>query len=305
MAAVKTRVSVGGRALLLTNLTKPLWPDGVTKAELIDYYTRMAPYLIPYLKGRPLVMTRYPNGIDGTWFYQKDAPEGAPDWIPTWAHQAEDGRVLRYLVIEEPAALTYVANLGAIELHPWLSRCESPNQPDWAVIDLDPAEGTTFADVLLLAQAVGQLLAAVGVQGFPKLSGATGIHIYCPCAPGHSYQETAAFCEAIGRVLLKLYPQKVTLERVVAKRTGKVYVDYLQNRRGQTITAVYGLRPHPGAPVSAPVTWGEIAAGPPRFNIRTVGERLVQVGDLFGPVLLVQQDLRRPAAQLMGMLHGG
>jgi len=297
-------VAVAGRALTVSNLGKLYWPEhGITKAELVEYYTRMAPYLLPHLRGRPLVLTRYPDGIHGKRFYHKDAPEGTPDWIPTWPTAAEDGRALNFLVVEEPAALTYVANLGAIELHPWLSRCASPDFPDWAVIDLDPAEETTFQDVLMLARLVRQILDAVGVVGFPKLSGATGIHIFCPCTPGHTYRETAAFCEAVGRLLLKVYPEKVTLERVMARRTGKVYVDYLQNRRGQTITAVYGVRPLPGAPVSFPVTWDELEKEPPRHNIRTIWGRLEQVGDLFAPVLTVQQDLRAPTQVLLGMLQ--
>ncbi|HEY3368216.1 MAG TPA: DNA polymerase [Symbiobacteriaceae bacterium] len=239
MATATQTVALGGRTLVLTNLKKMLWPeDGIAKAELIAYYTRMAPYLLPHLKDRPLVLTRYPDGIHGKWFYHKDAPPGTPDWIRTWPHVAEDGRVLQFLLLDEPAALAYIANLGAIELHPWLSRHQTPESPDWAVIDLDPSEGVPFDDVLTLARLVRQLLAAVRVEGLPKLSGATGIHIYCPCGPGYTYAETAGFCEAIGRVLLKVYPEKVTLERMVAKRTGKIYVDFLQNRRGQTITTV-------------------------------------------------------------------
>lgn len=300
---MKTTVEVSGRELALTNLDKPLWPeDGITKAEMIAYYTRMAPVMLPYLRDRPLVLTRYPDGIHGKWFYHKDAPAGTPDWVARWPFVSEDDRLLQFILPQEPATLAFVANLGAIELHPWLSRSQTPDNPDWAVIDLDPSEGTTLEDAVTLARLVRQLLAAVRIQGFPKLSGATGVHIYCPCGPGYSYAETAAFCEAIGRVLLKVYPQKVTLERVVAKRTGKVYVDYLQNRRGQTITAVYGLRPLPGAPVSAPVTWEEIEAGPPRFTIRTVFDRLAQAGDLFAPMLGMSQDLRRATAELKAML---
>ncbi|HYF80982.1 MAG TPA: non-homologous end-joining DNA ligase [Symbiobacteriaceae bacterium] len=303
MATVKTPVSVAGRTLTISNPTKLLWPDdGITKAELIEYYTQMAPYLLPYLRGRPLVLTRYPDGIRGKSFYHKDAPNGTPDWMPTWPFRAEDDRILQFLVAEEPAALTFVANLGAIELHPWLSRCATPDNPDWAVIDLDPSEGCTFAEVVTLARLVRQILAAVRIEGFPKLSGATGIHIYCPCGPGYTYAETATFCEAIGRVLLKVYPQKVTLERMVARRTGKIYVDYLQNRRGQTITSVYGVRPMPGAPVSAPVTWAEIEAGPPRFTIRTLPARISQAGDLFAPILTMAQDLRRATGELVAML---
>ncbi|HWI53968.1 MAG TPA: non-homologous end-joining DNA ligase [Symbiobacteriaceae bacterium] len=304
MAAVKTPVAVAGRTLALSNLDKLLWPeDGITKAELIEYYTRMAPYLLPYLRGRPLVLTRYPDGIHGKWFYHKDAPAGTPPWVPTWPFVAEDDRVLQFLVAEEPAALAMVANLGAIELHPWLSRCATPDHPDWAVIDLDPSEGCTFVEVVTLARLVRQILAAVQIQGFPKLSGATGIHIYCPCGPGYTYAETAAFCEAIGRVLLKVYPRKVTLERMVAKRTGKIYVDYLQNRRGQTITSVYGVRPLVGAPVSAPVTWEELEGSPPRYSIRTIWQRLSEAGDMFAPILTMAQDLRRATAELTSMLQ--
>jgi len=304
MAAVKTPVAVAGRTLALSNLDKLLWPeDGITKAELIEYYTRMAPYLLPYLRGRPLVLTRYPDGIDGKSFYHKDAPAGTPAWVPTWPFVAEDDRVLQFLVAEEPATLALVANLGAIELHPWLSRCATPDRPDWAVIDLDPSDGCTFAEVVVLARLVRQILAAVQIQGFPKLSGATGIHIYCPCGPGYTYAETAAFCEAIGRVLLKVYPQKVTLERMVARRTGKIYVDYLQNRRGQTITSVYGVRPLAGAPVSAPVTWAELEGSPPRYSIRTIWQRLSEVGDMFAPILTTAQDLRRATAELRSMVQ--
>ncbi|MGE5674857.1 MAG: DNA polymerase domain-containing protein, partial [Mycobacterium leprae] len=199
--AAKTPVAVAGRELTLSNLEKPLWPeDGITKGQLIEYYTKMAPYLLPYLKDRPLVLTRYPNGIHEKWFYHKDAPQGTPDWIRTWPWQAEDDRVLHFLLLDEPAALTYIANLGAIELHPWLSRHQTPNSPDWAVIDLDPSDDATFADVLTLARLVRQILDSTGIQGFPKLSGATGIHIFCPCGPGYTYGETAAFCEAIGRL---------------------------------------------------------------------------------------------------------
>lgn len=297
MAAVKTPVQVEGRSLFLSNLTKPLWPEeGIAKADLIDYYTRMAPVILPYLRGRPLVMTRYPDGIHGKWFYHKDAPQGLPEWIPTW------GDEVRYLIPEEPATLTYVANLGAIELHPWLSGIAAPDHPDWAVIDLDPSEGSTFGDVLLLARLVRQILAALNLQGFPKLSGATGIHIFCPCAPDHTYAETAAFCEWVGRVLLHLQPSKVTLERVVSKRTGKVYIDFLQNRKGQTITAVYGLRPLPGAPVSAPVTWQELESDPPRFTIRTIWNRLAVVGDLYAAMPGLAQDLRVATKVLQNML---
>lgn len=298
----RSPVAIAGRRLDLTNLKKVYWPEsGLTKGDLIDYYVRISPWLLPHLRGRPLVLTRYPDGRAGKWFYQKDAPPGKPVWIPTWRNEHQ-GEPVHYMIAEEPAALAYVANLGAIELHPWLSSCAAAGNPDWAVIDLDPSEGVEFSDVLTVARLVRQLLAAVRITGFPKLSGATGIHIYCPCGPGHTYEETAAFCEAIGRVLLKIYPQRITLERMVARRIGKIYVDYLQNRIGQTITAPYGLRPLPGAPVSTPVSWEELESDPPRLTLSTIWDRLEQIGDLFAPVLTLSQDLRRAKGELDAML---
>lgn len=286
-------VRVGGRRVRVTNPDKVLWPeDGLTKWDLVEYYVRLSPFLLPHLAGRPLVLTRYPDGIHGESFYSKNVPEGAPEWLRTCTYAHASGPT-RYIVAEEPAALAYVANLGAIELHPWLSRCEAPGEPDFAVIDLDPAEGATWEDVRQVALQVRAILDALGIQGFPKLSGATGLHVYCPCAPGHTYDDTAGFCRAVGLLLLRVQPERVTLERPVARRTGKVYVDYLQNRLGQTISAVYGLRPRPGAPVSVPVTWDELATGDvPRVTLRTLFGRLGRVGDLFAPVLQLRQDLR-------------
>lgn len=301
-----TIVRVAGRAVRVTNPGKVLWPgDGLTKWDLVEYYVRVSPFLLPHLRGRPLVLTRYPDGIHGAWFYSKNAPPGAPEWLRTWTYRHVSGPN-RYIVAEEPAALAYAASLGAIELHPWLSSCQRPAEPDFAVIDLDPAEGATREDVRRVALAVRDILRAVGVEGFPKRSGATGLHVYCPCGPGHSYGDTAGFVRAIGRLLLRLYPDRVTLERAVARRTGKVYVDYLQNRLGQTIAAVYGLRPLPGAPVSVPVTWDEIQSGDvPEVTLRTVWERLRRVGDLFAPVLRLRQDLRPAAAALQGEAGAG
>lgn len=297
MAAPATLVRVENRDLALTHLDKVLWPeDRITKGDLIGYYHQVAPYLMPHLRGRPLVLTRFPDGIHGESFYQKDRPPGAPDWL-TSVDLGHD-RPIRYLVANEPAALAYAANLGAIELHPWLSRADTPDFPDYAVVDLDPSPGSTFADVQVLGLLVQQLLIEVGLIGYPKLSGATGLHIFVPVAPGHRYEQTQAFAHALGKILLAAYPEKTTLERKVNKRGPKVYVDFLQNKRGQTITAVYGVRPHPGAPVSTPITWDELAAGPPRFTMHTLMRRLNQVGDLFAPVLRGGQYLAAATERL-------
>lgn len=293
-------MQVAGRELWLTNLDKVYWPeDGLTKGDLIAYYADMAPVLLPHLQDRPLVLTRYPDGIHGQWFYSKNAPSNKPPWLRTYRFQHKEAGPVDYLLADEPAALAFVANMGAIEIHPWTGRSGAPEHPDFAIIDIDPADGTTWEDTRTVTLLVKQVLDAVGVQGFPKWSGATGIHIYCPCTPDHTYDDTAAFCAAIGRLLAGAYPQRVTMERLVKKRRGKVYIDYLQNRLGQTITMVYGVRPRPGAPVSIPITWDELARNAvPFVGLRGVRERLRQVGDLFAPVLQVRQDLRRATAAL-------
>lgn len=237
--------------------------------------------MLPHLAGRPIVITRYPKGIHGDFFYQKNLPEARLTY--------QQGKIA-YPLVETVEDLAYLVNLGAIELHPWLSRVERIDEPTYTVIDLDPSEGVAFADVTLLAQLVKQILDTLGLTAFLKGSGATGLHIYVPLAPGHSYEESQAFVRAIGELLLRAYPQKVTLERVVAKRGAKVYIDYLQNRKGQTIIAVYGVRPRAGAPVSAPLLWQEVGA-PPTFSIKTLPQRLRQWGDLFAPLLRLEQRL--------------
>lgn len=290
---------VGGRTLTMRNLDKLLWPEaGITKGDLIAYYAQMAPVLLPHLQDRPLVLTRYPDGIGGEGFYQKDAPANLPPWIRTFAFRHET-RLVHYVLADEPATLAYLANLGVVEIHPWTSRWQHPHWPDCALIDLDPAEGASFAHVREVANLVHQALDRLELFHLVKSSGATGLHIYVPAAPGHTFADTQAFAHALGRVLLRVYPERVTLERSVARRTGKVYVDYLQNRPGATLAGVYSARPHPGAPVSAPLTWEEVQVEPPlRWNIRTMPARVAAAGDLFAPLLHVQQDLRAATRSL-------
>ena len=290
-AGVLTRI--GERELTVRNLDKLLWPEsGVSKGDLIAYYTRVAPALLPHLKDRPLVLTRYPDGIGGEGFYQKDAPANLPSWVRTFAFQHET-RLVHYVLADEAATLAFLANLGVVEIHPWTSRRQHPHWPDFALVDLDPAAGATFAHVREVANLVHEALDRLGLFHLVKGSGATGLHIYVPAQPGHTFDDTQAFAHAIGRLLLRVYPERVTLERAVTRRTGKVYVDYLQNRPGATLAGVYSARPHPGAPVSAPLTWAEVQVDPPlRWNLRTLPARLTAVGDLFAPLLQVQQDLR-------------
>lgn len=253
-------VLVLNRQILLTNLSKPLWPQ-YTKAQFIEYYTLVAPYILPYLADRPVTLVRYPDGITGKSFYQKDKPPKTPAWVqtfPTWSTEKE--QPLEYLLINDLPTLVWIANLAAIELNPWHSRYITPDNPDWAVIDLDPAEPANFSTVRKVALLCKELLDHLGCTGYPKLSGATGIHIYLRLPQGFSYRNSATLIGFFGKLLQRLNPDLITLERQVKKRTGKVYVDHLQNLKNKTIVAPYSLRPLPLAPISMPITWSEVAS---------------------------------------------
>lgn len=280
-------VQVESRTLSLSNLEKLMWPeDGITKADLIRYYLAVAPYLLPHLRDRALTVVRYPDGIGGEGFYQKNLPASAPDWLARCAVPSEGSGVISYLVANETAALVWLGNQAALELHPSHHRCDRLDRPDWAVIDLDPAERVPLDDVREVAAQAKRLLDELGIAAYPKFSGLTGIHIYLPLPRRYSYAEVSGAIGFLGRLLLQLNPRKVTIERLIRRRTGKVYVDHLQNLAGKTIAAAYSPRPHPGAPVSTPVTWDELfTRHPSEFTIRTVPDRLRRVGDLFAPVL--------------------
>lgn len=275
---------IDGRKVRLTNLDKVFWPEGYTKADLIKYYVDMAPVLLPYLKDRLFVMSRYPDGISGETFYQKDCPDYAPEWIETLPlHSPDTDKVVNYIVCKDAATLAWLANQACIELHIWLARKNKLNNPDIAVFDLDPFPPATFNDVLEVAMLVKEALVQFNLKGFPKTSGATGMHIFVPLEPVLTYPEVREAVEFICRRIHAVYPEKTTLERSISKRGGKVYLDYLQNTRGKTMVFQYSLRPEPGAPVSAPVNWEEVAARkirPGDFNIKTIFRRLEKVGDL-------------------------
>lgn len=266
MASVAQTVLVDGRTVELTNLDKLIWPDAnVTKADLIHYIYAVSELLLVHLRERPLTVTRYPDGIEKEGFYQKDCPDYAPDWIETYpVISDEKEKVTRYILVDSAPTLVWLANQAAIEYHPWMSRTVSPEFPDYVVIDLDPSEGCTLADVKAVARFVRDALGELGFQSFPKLSGATGIHVYVPLEPRHTYQETSAFAGFIGELATHALPDLATNERLVKKRGRKVYVDHLQNLPGKTVVAPYSPRPKPGAPVSVPFTWDELEAIDPR-----------------------------------------
>jgi bifunctional non-homologous end joining protein LigD len=284
---------IAGRRLPLTNLDKVLWPaDGITKRDMIEYYVRMAPYMLPYLRDRPLSMQVFPDGIDGKSFWRKDKPAHAPAWIESWTYHGEKTKT--YIVVNEVATLAWVANAGVIDLHPWHSRIDAPNDPDWAVFDLDPFEPATFRDVVDIARLVKAALDHYGMHGVIKTSGQTGLQIYVPVRRGPDYSAVRHWVEEVGRAIDQAAPGRVSWEWAVAKRTGRIRIDYTQNIINKTLAAPYSLRPAPGAPVSTPITWGELEdpdLRPDRWTIATIAQRVAETGDLFAPVLQADQDI--------------
>jgi bifunctional non-homologous end joining protein LigD len=265
------------RIIRFTNLDKVFWPkEGYTKGDLVEFYRRVSPWLLPYLRDRPLVLTRFPDGIAGKSFYQKDAPDFVPEWIRTervWSEHA--GREIDYFVCDDVDSLLYLVNLGTIPLHLWSSRVGSLERPDWSILDLDP-KGAPFADVVALALAIRRLCDSIDLPAFVKTSGATGLHVLVPLGAQHTYEESRLLAELLARVVNREHPDISTIVRRVSDREGRVYLDYLQNRHGQTIAGPFSVRPLPGAPVSTPLRWVEVGArlDPRRFTIRTLPARL-------------------------------
>ncbi len=268
--------------LQLSNLDKVFWPeDGLTKGDLIEYYRGIAPWLLPYLRNRPVVLTRYPDGIDGKSFFQKDAPSWTPDWVHTetlWSEHAK--REIHYFVCNDVESLLYVANLGTIPLHVWSSRLPELGRPDWCIIDLDP-KGAPWRDVVTLARRVRALCERAGVPAFPKTSGASGLHVLLPLGGRLSYEESRTLAGLVGRLLVREEPDIATMARALRAREGKVYVDTLQNGRGRLLVAPFSVRPLPGAPVSMPLRWREVTPrlDPRRFHLRNAARRMTRLGE--------------------------
>lgn len=286
-------LDVDGRSIGFSNLDKVFWPaPGYSKADLISYLLAVAPALLPHLAGRPLVVTRYPEGIEGPTFYQKNLPAHAPEWITTFPHYAPHAdRVIQFIVCREPATLAWLAQEGVIELHPWLSTVQAPEYPDFAIFDLDPSPPATFRDVVEAAFWVRNILGELGLKVFPKTSGATGVHLYVPIENRYSYPLIAGWVGDVADLIHRTFPGRTTRERRVARRQG-VYIDHLQNVMGKTIASVYSPRPQPLGTVSTPVTWDELpSVHPTSFTLKNVPDRVRRVGDLFAPVLEQRQNL--------------
>ncbi|MHB1126606.1 MAG: non-homologous end-joining DNA ligase [Bacillota bacterium] len=292
----KVRCEVNEHNLELTNLDKVFWPeDCYTKADLLDYYAQAAPWLLPHLCQRPMVMSRYPDGIAGKTFYQKDCPDYAPDWLPTVPVYSESTKkVINYCLCSDVDSLLWLVNQGCIEMHPWLSSYLTPENPEAAIFDLDPDPPADFADVLEIALLVRDALEVFGLRCYPKTSGATGLHIYVPIERRYNYEQVRQFTGWIAAMITKFHPGRATTERAVQRRTGRVYLDYLQNSLGKTIASVYSVRPHTGAPVSIPLTWDEVKLGqirPEHFNMDNAVQSGMERKELFEPVLTDRQSL--------------
>lgn len=284
-----------GHDLKFTHLSKIYWPeDKVTKRDMFNYYYQVAEYILPYLKDRPMSLNRFPGGIHGPSFYQKDVKGKAPDWVKTFPYTNGEGEHKEYLVGTDEASLLWMASLGCIEMNPWFSRIQSPDNPDYCVIDLDP-DKNTFDQVIAAALEVKKVLDAIDVPSYCKTSGSTGMHIYIPTDAKYSYDQTQLFARIIVNIVHKQIPDYTSLERMVANRKGKMYLDFLQNRPGATIAGPYSLRPKIGATVSMPLHWDEVKPGltMKHFTIFNSIGRLKVEGDLFKGILGKAIDLEK------------
>ncbi len=286
--AEQSTIIIGDRDLRLTNLDKIFWPEKrYTKRDLIEYYRETADIILPYLKGRPESLNRHPDGIDGKSFFQKNITGIVPEWVPrVTIHSETEKRDITYLICEDEATLVFIGNLGCIEINPWNSRMKSLDRPDYLVIDLDPLDAS-FDYVIEAARATREVLDGAGAGSFCKTSGATGLHIYVPLGAQYTYAQTQQFARLIALLVHSRLPETTSVERLPGRRRHRVYLDYLQNRRGQTVAAPYSLRPRSGAPVSIPLKWQEVVPGldPMKFNMKTIMRRVEKLGDLWKGVL--------------------
>jgi bifunctional non-homologous end joining protein LigD len=291
------------RRIRLSNLDKVFFAaEGITKGDLIDYYRRVAPVLVPHLRDRPFTMIRYPDGIEGEHFFQKDRPGHMPDFIPVAplpASSDPSSRIIRYPLVNEPDALLWMANMGCIDMNAWYSRVDEPHRPDFVLFDLDPAEGSGFPEAAQVALLVRDALELLGLRGYPKTSSARGLHVMVPIERVHTYAEVRRFCSVVAGALERTHRGLVTTEWAKARRRG-VLIDANQIGYGKTISSVYSVRPRPGAPVSTPLRWEEVTPelDPRRLTMAAALERIESHGDLFAPVLEGGQQLGPALARL-------
>jgi bifunctional non-homologous end joining protein LigD len=287
----------------LSSADRVLFPDdGITKGDLFDYYERIAPAIVPHLHDRPFTMKRWREGLPGGSFFQKQAPKGIPYWIPTRQFRTmprEGGsRLVDFPLVNSREALLWMVQMHCIDMNTWYSRVDKPQLPDYVVFDLDPPDGA-FALGVTAARLVGELMHEIGLEAYPKTSGADGMHVFVPIDRHHTFEETHAFAEAAASLLEARHPGVVTTEWLRAKRSG-VLVDFHQNGAGRTTASVYSVRPKPGASVSTPLHWEELDDRLDRrtFTMEVALRRIEEEGDLFAPVLAGGQSLNGPMRML-------
>jgi bifunctional non-homologous end joining protein LigD len=299
--APEIEIRRNGRTLRIANLDKVFWPEeGITKGDLVDYYTAVAPVLLPHLRDRPFTMRRYPDGIEGEFFFQKDSPNHMPDWITTFEAEATTRetprrtRLIRFPIVNDELALLWMVAMGCIDMNAWCSRVDRPDRPDFVLFDLDPADDAGFREAAQVAILVRDVLDLLGLEGFPKTSGSKGMHVIVPVARRYTFADTRRFAEVVAGALVRARPDLVTTEWPKARRRG-VLIDANQNGEGKTIASVYSVRPRPGAPVSTPLTWDEVTEDldPAAFTMGVVLDRVARLGDLHAPVLERRQSLGR------------
>src|SRR3954454_3269113 len=280
----------------LTSPDRVLFPeDGITKGDVFAYYRKVGPTLVPYLRNRPFTLKRYPHGIDGEVFFQKQAPKGLPDWIPTrrfTTHPREGGsRLVDFTLLNSVEAVLWMVQMNCVDMNAWYSRVDKPHRPEFVLFDLDPPDGG-FELAIEVAHLIRALLDEVGLPGYVKTSGADGIHVVAPITRRSTFEQTYSFAERAARLLERRHPGKVTTEWLKKKREG-VLVDHRQNGHGKTIASVYSVRPKPGAPVSTPLHWDELIDGvrPRDFSFKVVLDRVAARGDVVAPVLEDPQPL--------------
>ncbi|UYQ92692.1 non-homologous end-joining DNA ligase [Chitinophaga horti] len=289
-------VKLNGHQVQLTNQSKIYWPEEkITKGELVDYYLSVADIMLPHLKNRPMSLHRFPNGIKGVSFYQKDLDvKNIPDWLKTVAiHASSTGKDVDYLLCNNEATLAYMANLGCIEVNPWLSRTTNLDNPDYIVLDLDP-EDISFKHVIDTALCIRDILEEMDIGSYVKTSGSTGLHIYIPVACKYEYEVCRFFAQHVATEAHERMPDVTSITRAKAQRKHKVYIDYLQNSFGQTVAAPYSARPKPGATVSAPLLWKEVTGKLKisDYHIGNMHKRLDKVGDLWKEIHKQRNDLK-------------
>lgn len=289
-------LTIGGKNVRLTNLHKPFWPElGVTKGDLLRFYADVSPALLPHLHGRAMVMKRYPHGAAGEFFFMKRAPSPRPEWIELCSIAHSSGDVIDFPMVQDLASLLWVVNLGCIDLNQWYAQCDDVDRPDYVHFDLDPVPGASFDRVLEVALIVHESLTALGMPNFAKTTGSKGIHVYVPIVRGPTQKKVWTFAKSLAFTIAAQYPKTVTAEYRIAKRPkGRVLVDYNQNAWGRTLASIYSVRPKLQPTVSTPVSWEEIQSGLriEDFHLRNVPARVLELGDLWKPMLLKRGRFR-------------